>query len=369
MVKLNMLLLKIITLVLTIPLASYFLSTILTTDLLFFLSLFSCFTPEIYGGLFQPTILYQDLDLILSTFIPITIYSNADTDKLKVLKDNKGKSGIYQWSHLESGKIYIGSAVDLSKRLMYYYSKSFLNRDKNMYICNALISHTHSAFSISILEYIDTSNLSKEQSRKLILEREQHYLDTLQPEYNILKVAGNSLGYKHSKESLTKISEALKGENNPMYGKIGKENPMFGQTLSPDTLVKMSKAKKGISRSAETKAKISEALLGRIHLPESLAKMSEAKTGQNNPNFGKSLSKETKAKISEALSKKVFIYFFDPISNKIILHKCFDNYLDTSKYFNCTKRTLFNYIDKNKLFKEQWVLSTIELPSQGFFKG
>jgi hypothetical protein len=51
------------------------------------------------------------------------------------------------------------------------------------------------------LEYIDVSNLPKEEARKLILEREQYYLDLLKPEYNILKVAGSSLGFKHSEES------------------------------------------------------------------------------------------------------------------------------------------------------------------------
>jgi hypothetical protein len=79
--------------------------------------------------------------------------------------------------------------------------------------------------------------------------------------------------------------------------------------------------------------------------------MSKTKTGENHPNFGKSLSEETKTKISKTLIKKVFVYSFDPISNEIILHKSFDSYSDTSKYFNCTKRTLFNYVDKNKLFK------------------
>jgi group I intron endonuclease len=147
-----------------------------------------------------------------------------------------------------------------------------------MYICNAIITHTHSAFSLSIFEYINIENLSKEDARKLILDREQHYLDTLEPEYNILKVAGNSLDYKHSEEVLAKISQALTGVNNPMYGKIGEDNPMFGLTSSPDTIVKMSEAKKGTNRSTETKIKISKALLGTKHSPESLAKMSEAKT-------------------------------------------------------------------------------------------
>jgi len=88
--------------------------------------------------------------------------------------------------------------------------------------------------------------------------------------------------------------------------------------------------------------------------------MSLAKTEENHPNFGKPLSEETKAKISKALIKKVFVYSFDPISNKMILYKSFDSYSDTSKYFNCTKRTLFNYMDKNKLFKKQRILLTTE---------
>jgi len=69
------------------------------------------------------------------------------------------------------------------------------------------------------------------------------------PEYNILKVAGNSLDYKHSEEVLAKISQALTGVNNPMYGKIGEDNPMFGRTSFHDTIVKMSEAKKGTNRS------------------------------------------------------------------------------------------------------------------------
>jgi hypothetical protein len=48
----------------------------------------------------------------------------------------------------------------------------------------------------------------------------------LLPKYNILKVAGSLLGYKHTQESLIKISEANKGIsrnkgiNHSNYGKI-----------------------------------------------------------------------------------------------------------------------------------------------------
>lgn len=45
------------------------------------------------------------------SFVPIIIYNNGDVDKAKILKENFGKAGIYQWTHLESGKFYVGSAL------------------------------------------------------------------------------------------------------------------------------------------------------------------------------------------------------------------------------------------------------------------
>ena len=37
------------------------------------------------------------------------------------------------------------------------------------------------------------------------IEREQYYLTSLKPKYNILKVAGSLLGYKHSEETKGKL--------------------------------------------------------------------------------------------------------------------------------------------------------------------
>lgn len=46
------------------------------------------------------------------------------------------------------------------------------------------------------MEYCDPS---------LAIYREQYYLDLLKPKYNILKVAGSNLGFKHSKATLDKF--------------------------------------------------------------------------------------------------------------------------------------------------------------------
>jgi group I intron endonuclease len=39
-----------------------------------------------------------------------------------------------------------------------------------------------------------------------VIQREQYYIDLLKPEYNILKVAGSSLGHKHTEESRAQMS-------------------------------------------------------------------------------------------------------------------------------------------------------------------
>ena len=90
-----------------------------------------------------------------------------------------------------------------------------------MYICNALKEHGYSTFSLSIIEYICITDLSLGEAKILILEREQFYLDLVfldedKPNsYNLLPIAGSSLGYKHTEQSLLKFS----GENHHMFGK------------------------------------------------------------------------------------------------------------------------------------------------------
>src|ERR1700761_4694332 len=94
------------------------------------------------------------MEFVFSIFVPIMIYPNPETEKSTILSDNKGKTGIYQWKHNESGKIYIGSAFDLSNRLNRYFTLSWLKQADN-YICRALLLHGQNKFSLTIFEYIN----------------------------------------------------------------------------------------------------------------------------------------------------------------------------------------------------------------------
>ena len=74
-----------------------------------------------------------------STIIPAIIYKNAGHDKLRIMQENKGKSGIYRWTNTLNGNSYIGSSIDLERRLKEYFNsyklKTEINKKKwNYYI-------------------------------------------------------------------------------------------------------------------------------------------------------------------------------------------------------------------------------------------
>jgi len=202
-------------------------------------------------------------------------------------KELRNKSGIYRFLCKTNNKLYIGSSVQLSNKL----SEHIKGSKSNILLQNAINKYTLEHLIFVIFEYCDEEGL---------LSREQFYLDCLELEFNILKVAGSSLGYRHTKESLAKFSE----ENNPMFGK---DPPSKTKTL-------ISKALKGKIHTPETKALLSEAHKSKIISAETRALMSLAKTGENNPiygkigeqcpNFGKIHTPETKVLMSLAKYKK-----------------------------------------------------------------
>jgi len=78
------------------------------------------------------------------------LYNNAEKKKAQILIDNKGLCGLYLWTIIETGKRYVGSTVNLSNQLEFYFSSLTLKRVNN-YISRALINHGHPVFSLAIL--------------------------------------------------------------------------------------------------------------------------------------------------------------------------------------------------------------------------
>jgi GIY-YIG catalytic domain len=64
------------------------------------------------------------------SLVPVREYSNVYIQKEEILKENKGKAGVYLFTHIESGKMYIGSAKNLRVRFMQYFNPNDLERKK-----------------------------------------------------------------------------------------------------------------------------------------------------------------------------------------------------------------------------------------------
>lgn len=104
--------------------------------------------------------------------------------KKNIFNENKGNSGIYMLTNKLIEDTYIGQSIDISKRFKIYLNPSYLKRSSCYKISRALIKYGYSNFSLTILEYCDKSNL---------LIKEKDYFEKLNPQYNIIKLAGSSL--------------------------------------------------------------------------------------------------------------------------------------------------------------------------------
>ena len=84
-------------------------------------------------------------------------------------------------------------------------------------INKALLKYGYSGFKLDILEYCTKDD---------VIGREQYYLDLLNPEYNILKKAGSTLGFRHSDETIAKFRETRKNRvfSEETRGKLTENN-------------------------------------------------------------------------------------------------------------------------------------------------
>jgi uncharacterized protein YbcV (DUF1398 family) len=147
----------------------------------------------------------------IMSFSPVRSYTKADLRD--ICKDNN-KAGIYKWTHIISGKSYVGSAINLSNRFKNYYNIAYLEREtakNNSMIYKALLKYGYSSFKLDILEYCNPD---------VLIEREQYYLDHLKPEYNILKFARSIAGFKHSEASINLIRETKLGRGRSEAAKL-----------------------------------------------------------------------------------------------------------------------------------------------------
>lgn len=158
---------------------------------------------------------------------PVSPIYNLLKDRETILKEFKNKSGIYLLHNNVNGKQYVGSGMDLGKRLATYYFPSRLSDSR--YISNSILKYGHDNFSVVILYVLGDTVTSTKTN---VILKEQEYIHLYKPVLNLNPVAGSSVGFKHSEESKRLISEFRKGK--PLSEKTKKRlSTLFSGELNP----------------------------------------------------------------------------------------------------------------------------------------
>lgn len=228
---------------------------------------------------------------------PVKVYNSLKEDRVQILKDQKGKSGVYCLINNINGHTYVGSSIHVASIMRNYLNNAFLKsrQNRNMPIVKALLKYDQSNFSVWILEYVEPEDLAT---------RETFYITLIIPYYNVLKQGYSSLGYKHTEETKQLLSELAKNR----------------------------------THSDKTKALIARALVG-----------------DNNPFYNKSHSTESKIRIIEAKSAYP-VYVYNSFKELLVI---FPSVSTLAKLIKSNHSTLVGVIKEKTLFRGEWYLSNL----------
>jgi len=187
-------------------------------------------------------------------------------------------SGIYKiQSTIKPERIYIGSAKDINVRWGCHLCDL-----KNNKHCNKKLQYHYNKYGIDDLVF----SVIIECKVDNLISQEQYYIDSLETYFNICKIAGSNLGYRHRTGTKNKIRKSLLGKKHSKERIDKSKKSHRGVKRSLESRLKQGKTIKNRKRSEETKEKIRKALTGVKHSEERKRKSSESHMGQKSWNKG-----------------------------------------------------------------------------------
>lgn len=238
----------------------------------------------------------------------------------------KGKQYVPGIYIIESicGKQYVGSAIVLRGRFMAHRCSLFKSSHDNIRLQNYFNKHGYKSLLFKVIEYCD---------KDLLIEREQFWIDKLNPFFNIARIAGATyglkpwLGKKHSEETKAKIKQSNLDtfSNRPVKEKAVK-------LTKAENILRLSR----INKSPEARQRLSDLKkgnkywLGRKHKKETI----EARKGAGN-----------------GRSRKVYC---------IELDKTFDYCLQAANFFGVGNPAIINSIKRKSKIKSLYTLNYVE---------
>jgi group I intron endonuclease len=171
-------------------------------------------------------------------------------------------SGIYAITHIDSGKMYIGSAVNIYKRKSVHIANLRAGNHHSIKLQNAWNKYGESLFEFKALLVCDKKDLLFYEQRLI------DGYDVANTGYNVCPTAGSCIGVKQTAEDKAKKSAAMKGNKSSFGVKQSPEHiakrmaAHIGRKHSEESRAKMSAAHSGVKRSEEHRAAISNGLIG-----------------------------------------------------------------------------------------------------------
>lgn len=225
-------------------------------------------------------------------------------------------SGIYKFTCIPTGRVYIGSAINLRRRHKNHTDELRSKRHKNSYFQRAWNKYGESAFEYEVIELVLES---------FLLEREQYWMDRLgacnrKRGFNILPMAGSRIGHVASEETRRKLSDrmrtvprrkmtedeiaahSIRMRARSLPDDFGERvsRGMQGRVVSDGTRAKLSAHFKGVPQgpmAPEVVERRAAKLRGRKRDPEIVAKIALINTG-------KKRSEEARQRMSVAQRKR-----------------------------------------------------------------
>jgi group I intron endonuclease len=181
-------------------------------------------------------------------------------------------AGVYEILNTQSGKRYVGSALNIHRRWAEHRSGLRRGKHHSRHLQCAWNAYGEAEFEFRQLIVCAPQDL---------LLYEQIAIDTIAPEYNVLQNARNSLGRVHTPETRAKISAKA-----------------MGRKYSPETIEKRAAKRRGVPLAPEVRAKLlgNQYAAGLKHTDEWKAANSARNSGVKRPKDA-----EYRAKISASL--------------------------------------------------------------------
>ena len=232
--------------------------------------------------------------------IYINLHSLAS--QLQIKDENRNKAAIYCIFNYITGEKYIGSAS--TNRINTRFRNHCLHGTGSSKLRNAINRYGLENFYFLILEYysglVFKENLKKSHLNLLALENK--WFNIYSPEYNILKEATSSFGYKHSIQTINKMKENYSEERKTLIGLLNK-NKQY---------------------SDKEKSIFSKAAFERYLTQPNLRKI-----------------------LAEKASKPVILY----LNDNITIHSKYSSVRNMAKAFSCCHKTINKALNNNRPFR------------------